>query len=177
VDAVVNTFHKIDPTFVTKSTLESTHQNCLHHLERGCLSDHPEVTLYLELKQGSEETFRRLKSSRGSSQQEGFHYYVRRSTAAKTVSPILYDLFLTDMTHRWNVDRAVEVNHMPEFRCYDLSLLSSIHTLYTNHQQVFTTNPVEGFVPITRDERPIEMFGCSRVINSILLKDILDDLQ
>ena len=173
----MKTFHAIDPTFITTSILQSIHQNCLNHLEKGCLSDHPEVTLYLEMKQGSDETFKHIKSTRGSSQQEGFHYYVRRSTAAKTVSPILYDLFLTDMTHRWNIDRATEVNHMPTFKCYDLSLLTSIYDLYSRNRQLFVSNPVDGFIPITDDGRPLEKFGCSRVINSIMVDNILNDLE
>lgn len=176
---MVKTFHAVDPSFITDSMLKSVHHHCLKHLEKGCLSDHPEVNLYLELKQGSDDTFKKLKSARGSSQQEGFHFYVRQCTPAKTVSPILYDLFLADMTHRWNVDRATEVNQMPQFKCYDLALLSSIHTLWAENQELFTLNPVNGCftIPKKSEKEPLEKFGCSRIINSLLLQDVLGDLQ
>ena len=177
VNAVVNAFHAVDPTFLNKSIMKSLHLNCLNHLEKGCLSDHPEVSLYLEIKEGSDATFKKLKAARGSSQQEGFHYYIRRGTAAKTVSPILYDLFLTDMTHRWNVDRSTEVHQMPAFKCYDLALLNSIHQLWSKNSGLFTTNPVDGFVPVVNDGRTLEMFGCSRVVHSILIENTRSALQ
>lgn len=156
----------------------AAHENCMIHLSRGCLSDHPDVNLYTTYSEPTLEKFAKMKCSRGSSQQEGFHFYVHNSTMAKTVSPMLYDLFLVDIIHRWNVDRAVQANILPAFHCYDFNLLNQLHALWKNNLLLFQSNPVNGYIPaLLPDTQQKERFGCSRIIDENILATFRQSLE
>lgn len=166
VDAVIDLFRSIDPSFITDSVLKA-HQNGLKHINMGCLSDHPEVQLYFEVS-GSDSNSPLLRCARGSSQQEGFHFYVFDSTAGKTISPQLFDPMLAELVHRWNWDRAVKAGLQGDFGCYDIELFEALHKLIKTNPQLFQGyNPLSHYVPIIIDERPLERFGCSRVVGAI----------
>ena len=170
VDMVVQYFRQADPTFITDAILK-IHANVMKHLQLGCLSDFPGVPLYTTYSAGNQTKFARLKCARGTSQQEGFHRYVYYSIAAVTASPHVIDPILLDLVNRWNIDRAVDGKTMIDFGIYDLGLLTSIHDLWEPNQHLFASpvSPIGKFAPIRIDpNQPLEMFGCSRVANTIL---------
>ena len=74
VDFVIRKFREIDPTFITNKVLDA-HKLNMVHLEKGCLSDHPEINLYIRIKEGDDNTFQELKSAWGSSQLENWHFW------------------------------------------------------------------------------------------------------
>jgi hypothetical protein len=131
----------------------------------GCLSDHPDVQLYFEAHQSSGE-LPVLRCARGSSQQEGFHFHVFQSTAGKTVSPDLFDPLLCELVYRWNFDRAVASGLQEDCGCYDIMLFESLNALAQG--PIFNEfRKVLKYVPIVIDERPLEKFGCRKVINEL----------
>ena len=124
VHSVIDLFRQIDPTFITESVLKK-HKHCLHHLNEGCLSDHPDVPLYSKLS----ESDSRYRCARGSSSQEGFHFYIANAISGKVLSPMLFDAMLVEIVYRWNVDPGSTVSNI-QFHCYDLKILSDIYNLF-----------------------------------------------
>lgn len=105
VNDVIMMFRKIDPVFINDKVMKE-HQNNMKHLLKGCLSDYPGIELYSEHVNFNCE-FIKLKSARGSSALEGFHFFVADATAGKMIAPLLFDTMLEDMVYRWNVDRCI----------------------------------------------------------------------
>ena len=141
---VVKKFMEIDPTFIHAKVIEA-HKSNLMHLERGCLSDHPEVNLYIRKTDGKEFKFQELKSSRGSSQLENWHLRSAQAIAATTASPILYDLLLQEYVARWNVKCGVASGTVPDCKSFNLALLNSLFCLWNSNKTLFVENPVPGF--------------------------------
>ena len=54
-------------------------------MKNGCLLDHPDVPLFLEVGQGSEGKFRKSEVVRGTSPGAGFHLHMRTAIAAKLI--------------------------------------------------------------------------------------------
>jgi hypothetical protein len=63
VQVVEDTFGEISQEFIHGGIL-NTHKSCSDHLEKGCLSDHPDVNLYTMVQQGSAKQLKRLRCSR-----------------------------------------------------------------------------------------------------------------
>jgi hypothetical protein len=99
VHSVPEFFREIDPGFITNSVWKN-HLNNLAHLEKGCLSDHPNVPLYQEFREGDDSVFKKMKTARGTSPLEGSHFHIADSVVAKRMSISLFELIFNDKYHR-----------------------------------------------------------------------------
>jgi len=172
-DQLIQTFRSVDRSFITDAVLKA-HENCMKHVNEGCLSDHPAVSLYFAIDEGSDTKLPKFKCARGSSQLEGFHYYVANSTSGKTTSPFLFDMLLLELVTRWNIDREIKCKLRPDFYCYDLGLLEEIHSLWKDHDDIFHSSPLQGYEPVkVVEDNLLERFGCSRFLD----KDVVAELR
>lgn len=73
----------------------------LRHVQRGCLSDHPDVNLYYRV--GNQ-----LHCIRGTSCLEGYHYHVRKIIQQYQSTPELCIKILRMFNYRWNIDRLAD---------------------------------------------------------------------
>lgn len=162
---LTDTFKKAAPEFITPA-VETSITNCLKHVDCGCLSDHPNVSLYYQIKEGSDDTYQQLRTSRGTSQLECFHRYIYSIFTGKKLSVRLFDAILMEAVFRWNSDRSVSNKLDKDWNTYSIDLVERIHNLYISNQQYFSSNPVPDFRPCVYDESAIERFGCSRVVKT-----------
>jgi hypothetical protein len=175
VDAVVGLFRAIDSHFITDEVLK-VHQSCLRHLQKGCLSDHENVDLYFQIAPPTATTFQKLKCCRGTSQQEGFHRFVREATKMKMVSPLLYDLLLADVVHRWNMDRAFQYGLLPDFCTYSINIIDQITDVYRGNSSLFEKIPCGVFeVPKAAADAPREAFGCRKIMNEDTINQFMEE--
>ncbi len=100
VDAVIKTLAFIAPGFINEQVI-SAHNRCMEHLKRGCLSDNPDAELYTSVNPVCENRFKKYKCARGTSELEGFHFYIRNAIRAKGMNPFLSHLMLLNCIHRW----------------------------------------------------------------------------
>jgi hypothetical protein len=164
VHEVLTTFREICPSYINDKVWK-VHLNCLKHLNKGCLSDHPDVSLYFQSTINKDGVFKKMRCARGSSQLEGFHFYIANATAAKSMSAALYDRLLLDTVYRWNTDRAIAAQLQSQHHCYDPQLLESIHRLCENNKTKIRVSPLGGkFEMIKVSDKPLEKFGCSRIL-------------
>lgn len=163
VGNVVSLFRDADASFATDALMDR-HKSCLKHIKNGCLTDHPEVPLYFELNDTNKEgLYKKLKTARGSSQQECFHRFIYSLFTGKTFSPELFDAIMIQAVYRWNVDRGITAKIYNKFAFYNIGLLQKIQTLYSANTRLFHSNPLEGYCSLPYyGEGALEKFGCSR---------------
>ncbi|KAI3630374.1 hypothetical protein MIR68_011809 [Amoeboaphelidium protococcarum] len=163
VDAVVRFFQQMSSDFINDKVMKS-HLNCMEHLRSGCLSDHPLVPLYTDVKSTSAE-LQKYRSARGSSAQEGYHRHLAKSIAATSLSPLTYEILMMDVTARWNFRSSQFLKDSKQFYTSDLTQLMFISNLKVSQQSPFSANYIHSsywsfFVPL----KP-EKFGTLRVMN------------
>ncbi|KAI3642336.1 hypothetical protein MP228_011891 [Amoeboaphelidium protococcarum] len=175
VDEVVTKFHGMCPNFINKSVLE-THQNQLKHLLNGCLSDPPGVNLYRQLSTASASLLK-LKCARGSSKQEGFHFYLRNSIKAKQMSQELADLVVMDLVFQWNCKMASKSKLMSNFGMHDFGLMQALVSIRQQYPDLFDAQPMYKVFWTPMTSKDVESFGCLSGVQNVHFSDIADEDQ
>ena len=87
------------------NAMATVHANQMIHINNGCCSDPPGVTLHYIVKETNGlPTYHCVRSS---SQLEGFHYHLRRLLSSFYISPLLMDAITLSFVHKWNLDTGV----------------------------------------------------------------------
>jgi hypothetical protein len=157
---VVESFHEIAPDLITEEVLKA-HERALKHVDKGCLSDHPGVSLYCLKANG------KYICSRGTNQCENFHSNIAESVKATSIRAEIYDLLLSDYVTRWNIDRAVGHDLNMDFNSYNLRLLWDIQNLYEKYKSRFTTRVFAHSPPELSKSDKIELFGCRKSLQEV----------
>lgn len=159
VKNVVETFQMLDAYFRT-DRFTKTAENCFKHLERGCLSDHPEVNLYREMPGGLNSRHKKFKCARGTSQNENYHGKVVEAYGGFRMRPELFDLILMDFNTRWNINRGISYGIYQEYKVYDISLINSIWDFFQKNRRHFSPNAQMHVAPFAQSTSELENFGC-----------------
>jgi hypothetical protein len=173
LEGLLELFRDIDPTLVTDKVLNQHNRN-MEHVRLGCLSDHPDVNLFLEYQKTDSKTHESMRICRGTSQLEGWHRHVKDGVSGQTIELALFNLQLHCLTDRWNVDAAVKCRLMPNMGIYDRVLLDDLYQLYLGNEGLFEVCPFPpGFIPTSAREIQ-ENFGCDIPRNAVLLRPFLN---
>jgi hypothetical protein len=84
----------------------------LLHIRKGCLSDVPGLTYYVQIGEDSHDV-PLFKCLRGTSALEGFHQKVRQLIRGFNISPRFAVAMLYEFVHRWNHDCDVRILGLP----------------------------------------------------------------
>jgi hypothetical protein len=173
VDDVVQSFRVYCPDFITDEVM-ARHKLQMEHLEKGCLSDHPDVCLYQVLKEGDALHFKLLKCARSNSPLEGFHNHSYSNIGGRPVGVLILNLIAHDVCHVWNCqDDELDLN------CYDISLLNSCYDAWNDNKELFCSSPLpKDYVPIRIDENEVlEQFGCTKAMDPNKFVDCINQVE
>lgn len=106
----------------------------MEHIGKGCVSDHSDVELYMDIKSDNAQ-LSKYRSTRGSSSQEGFHRHLRRCIAALSLNPALADYMMLDVISRWNYNQSIRLGIGKECFSNDLSCLKRLFSRRTANGQ------------------------------------------
>ncbi|KAI3650243.1 hypothetical protein MP228_004907 [Amoeboaphelidium protococcarum] len=155
VDDVVQIFRQADSEFIHDGVMKK-HLLNMKHVQEGCLSDPDGVPLYMEIKSGSDDTFKQYKCFRGSSQQEGYHMNLYNAFQARSISPELFDV------------TAVGFCVQKKFNCF--------LQIYHDNQSLFAKVQCQefGIVDVSEFSKSIK-FGCKKYLDGQRALDELED--
>ena len=126
----------------------------MEHVKKGCVSDHPSVNYYIEMRNEDWEggILHRYKTVRSTSQNENWHLHSSEKFRMKTnVSIETWETYTSSHVFRWNVNHGVAAGIYRDFKTYDWTLLEKIQKLYDkNKARLRKIYPVNGF-PIFKD--------------------------
>ncbi|KAI3634588.1 hypothetical protein MIR68_007499 [Amoeboaphelidium protococcarum] len=175
VDDVVQIFRQADSEFIHDGVMKK-HLLNMKHVQEGCLSDPDGVPLYMEIKSGSDDTFKQYKCFRGSSQQEGYHMNLYNAFQARSISPELFDVMLLDFVYRRNLTASQQCGFVPVHHVFNPSLLLQLQQIYHDNQSLFAKVQCQefGIVDVSEFSKSIK-FGCKKYLDGQRALDELED--
>ena len=140
-----------------QQSMEAEHASIMFHAAHGCISDPPDLNMYLEIgRRGDGSPIYRCV--RGTSQLEGFHHHLADVVHGWVCSPELMDAAVMEFVHRWNIDARIRANGERDFGFYDLEIMDY---LVTNEMAVFGKTSYPTWRPTgVLDPEAQEVFGC-----------------
>ncbi|KAI3630953.1 hypothetical protein MIR68_011012, partial [Amoeboaphelidium protococcarum] len=175
VDDVVQIFRQADSEFINDGVMKK-HLLNMKHVQEGCLSDPDGVPLYMEIKSGSDDTFKQYKCFRGSSQQEGYHMNLYNAFQARSIGPELFDVMLLDFVYRRNLTASQQCGFVPVHHVFNPSLLLQLQQIFHDNQQLFAKVQCQEFkiVDVSEFSKSIK-FGCKKYLDGQRALDELED--
>ena len=153
VEKVIAHYREHCPSLVNTAMFRKCHEKQMKHIKKGCLSDHPDFNLYIEIQGKKENNIRNViyKTKRGSSQIETLH----KHSNALIGSISNYEYFTWSKRteaylSRYNIDVGIRCGLYKDFGTHNWGRLHRIRKIYEDAslKYDFQDEYLKGFVLI-----------------------------